>query len=393
MWTEKYRPQSLAEMVGNDEARAKLLLWLKKWKPGARAALLVGPPGTGKTTTVHIVAEKMGLHLVELNASDSRTRERLTKKIGEAISSTSLFGGTSLIFLDEVDGLAGRADYGAVDFIKDAVRKSECPVVMAANNPGSDEVKKLGSSTSRIEFHKPDIQEVERRLEEIAEKEKVDVGNGEISAIAKAANGDLRAAINFLQSGIAAQKDEEKTAAEAVNAFFGAIDEKAALRALRDYPGQPREKLRDIFTAVSRSKVHEERKAVALDILSEADVLMGRIFRGRDWRLLRYLDPLLASELWAVLGDGGPSYTMDAVPWALQLRIWNDSRKLKDIALRAGRRVGISQKGFLVEDMSYLLLLCGGKEFREELVKSLDLEENYAQFLAKEAGRTVKRQP
>jgi len=392
LWTEKYRPESLAEMVGNDEARAKLLIWLKKWKRGARAALLVGPPGTGKTTTVHLVAEKMGLHLVELNASDSRTKERLSKKIGEAIASTSLFGGTSLIFLDEVDGLAGRADYGAIDFIRDAVRKSESPVVMAANDPGSDEVKKLGSSTNRIEFRKPDIQEVERRLEQIARKEGVSVGKGEVSVIAKAANGDLRAAINFLQSGIPAQKDEEKTASEAVNSFFDATDEKAALRALRDYPGQPREKLRDIFTAVSRSRVHEERKAAAMEVLSRADVLMGRMIRGRDWRLLRYLDPLLASELRGALGDGGPSYTLDAVPWPLQLRIWNDSKKLKDVALRASKRVGVSQKGFLVEDMPYLLLLCGDRSFREELVKSLDLEENYDSFLAKEAGRSGRRQ-
>src|SRR6267143_1992159 len=99
MWTEKHRPENLEEMVGDDEGRTKLLQWLKKWKPGSRAALLVGPPGTGKTTTVHLVAEKLGLSLIELNASDSRTRERLSKKIGEAIASTSLFGGTTLIFL------------------------------------------------------------------------------------------------------------------------------------------------------------------------------------------------------------------------------------------------------------------------------------------------------
>lgn len=392
MWTEKYRPDDLREMVGNEEGRAKLMLWLKKWKPGARAALLVGPPGTGKTTTVHLVAGKLGLRLVELNASDTRTKEKLSKKLGEALASMSLFGGTTLIFLDEVDGLAGRSDYGAIDFIKEAVRKSESPVVMAANDSESDEVRKLGSATSRIEFSRPDAQAVERRLEEIARKEGVPAGREEIAKIAGAANGDLRAAINFLQSGIAAQKDVELTASESVNAFFGALDERSALTALRAYPGQPREKVRDIFTAVVRSRVHEERKAGALDVLSRADMVLGRIIRGKDWRLLRYLDPMLASELWRTLGDGGPRYTLDAVPWPLQLRIWNDSRKLKDIAALAGKRVGISQKGFLVEDMPYLLLLSARKEFREELVRSLDLEENYDLFLAKEAGRSGGRQ-
>ncbi len=391
MWSEKYRPRSVEEMVGNEEARAKFELWLKKWKPGVKAALLVGPPGTGKTTTVHLVAGRMGFHLIELNASDSRTKDKLGKKIGEAIASTSLFGGTSLIFLDEVDGLSGRADYGAIEFVKEAVKKSESPIVMAANDPESDEVRKLGSTTSKMEFRRPSPEEVEKRLHAIARREKISPGSEEVARIAKAANGDLRAAINFLQSGIPAQKDEELTASESVNAFFDAPDERSALRALRAYPGQPRDKVREIFTAVARSRVHEERKAGALDVLSRADVLMGRIMRGKDWRLLRYLDPLLASELWGALGDGGPRYTLDAVPWPLQLRIWNDSRKLKDVASLMGRRTGISQRGFLVEDMPYLLRLCGERKFREELVRSLNLEENYALFLTKEAGRTGRR--
>jgi len=391
LWSEKYRPASLEEMVGNREARAKFQLWLRKWKRGSKAALLVGPPGTGKTTTVHLVAREMGLQLVELNASDSRTKEKLSRKVGEAIASTSLFGGTSLIFLDEVDGLAGRADYGAVDFIKDAVRMSECPVVMAANDPESEEVKKLGSVTSKIVLQRPEPSEVVSRLEKISQRERLPVSKDQIAKVAEAANGDLRAAINFLQSGIPARKDEEMTASESVNAFFDAADENAALRALRAYPGQPRDKVRDIFTAVVKSRVHEERKAGALDMLSRADVVMGRIIKGKDWRLLRYLDPLLASELWRALGDGGPRFTLDAVPWPLQIRIWNDSRKLKDIAGLAGKRVGISRKSFLVEDMPYLLLLCADRGFREELVKSLGLEENYALFLAKESGRAARR--
>ena len=391
MWSEKYRPASLEDMVGNEEGRAKLRIWLRKWKPGSKAALLVGPPGTGKTTTVHLVARDAELQLVELNASDSRTKDRLSKKVGEAITSTSLFGGMSLIFLDEVDGLAGRADFGAVEFIKDAVKKSQSPVVMAANDPESDEVRKLGSAATRIEFRKPEPAEVVKRLEKIAQKEKLAVGKDEMARIASAANGDLRAAINFLQSGLPARKDEEMTASQSVNAFFEAPDESAALRALRAYPGQPREKIRDIFTAVVRSRVHEERKAGALDVLSRTDVIMGRMMKGKDWRLLRYLDPLLANDLWKVLGDGGPRFTLDAVPWPLQLRIWNDSRKLKDVAALMGKRVGISQRGFLVEDMPYLLLLCADDGFREELVKSLDLEENYALFLAKEGVRAARR--
>ncbi len=378
-------------MIGNEESREKFLLWLKKWKQGAKAAILVGPPGTGKTTCVHLSAEKLGLQLVELNASDTRTKEKLSKRLGEVIHSGSLFGTKSLVFLDEVDGLAGRADYGAIEFIREAVKRSDNPVVMAANDPDSDEVKKLSSATVKITFVKPPPEAVEKFLTTIAAREQLQVGKAELATMASAANGDLRSAINLLQSGAVYEKDEELTVSQAVNAFFGAEDEKAALRALRAYPGQPRDKIRDLFTGVVRSRVHEQRKTAAFEVLSRADLLMGRIMRGKDWRLLRYLDTMLASELWKALGDGGAAYTMDGVSWPLQLRIWNDSKKFKEIALLAGRRLGISQRGFLVEDMPYLVLLCCSAPFRNELIRSLDLEEPYDGFTAKEAARAANR--
>jgi len=380
-------------MVGNEQVSDKILAWLRKWKRGNKALLLVGPPGTGKTTTVHLVAEKLGLQLVELNASDVRTKERLNLRIGEAIGSTTLFGSGSLIFLDEVDGLAGRSDYGAIDFVKDAVRRSQNPVVMAANDPDSNEVKKLASVTVRIEVQRPSEEKIVQRLASIAREERVFVGEGELETIAKAANGDVRAAINSLQAGGAAGKDEELTAAQSIDAFFDAVDERSALRALRAYPRQPRDKVRDLFNAVVRARVHEGRRSEALEVLSRADVVMGRISRGKNWRLLRYLDPMLATELRRALGDSGARFTMDAVSWPMQLRIWNDSRKLKDIGLLAGRRLRISQKGSLVEDIPYIMLLARGKAFRGELVRSLDLEENYAEFVEKEAARTGRLQP
>ena len=129
------------------------------------------------------------------------------------------------------------------------------------------------------------------------------------------------------------------------------------------------------------------RRASALDALSKADVLLGRIMRGQDWRLLRYLDQMLAAEVWSALGDGGARYTQDSVPWPLQLRIWNDSRRHREIGLLEGRRTGISQKGALVEDVPFIALLSKDGKFRDGLLHSLGLDEGVGEFLSKEAAR------
>jgi len=392
MWSETHRPKKLEDVVGNDEVRAKLVAWLSKWKKGGKAVILLGPPGTGKTTTVQLAAKKLGLNLVQLNASDRRTKSMLEARVGEALLSTNLLGEKTLIFLDEVDGLAGRADFGAVDFIRESVRRSLNPIVMAANDPDSDEVKKLSGVATCYLFVRPSEDELEKHLRGIAQKEKLQVPDAELKAIAASAHGDIRSAINSLQGGAPASKDEDMTASQSLNLFFEAATYKDALRALRSYPGQPREKVRDLAVSVIRSKILEERKARALDVLSRADLLVGGMVRGGDWRLLRYLDPMLASGLRDALGDGGVSYSQEGVPWPLQLRIWNDSRKLKDIGRLVGRRTGNSMRGALVEDIPYLMLMCGDGGFREEFVRSLGLEENYAVFVAKEAGRTSRIQ-
>lgn len=392
MWSETYRPKRLEDMVGNDEVRAKLVSWLSKWKKGGKAVILLGPPGIGKTTTVQLAAKRLGFNLVQLNASDKRTKVMLEAKLGEALLSTNLLGEKTLIFLDEVDGLSGRADFGAIDFIRESVRRSINPIVMAANNPDSDPVRKLSGVATSYLFVRPLEDQVKEYLRRIVVKERLDVSDEELKAISASANGDIRAAINSLQGGGPSSKDEEMTASESLKLFFDAASYRDALRALRSYPGQPGEKVRELFVSVSRSKIPEGRKARALDVLSKADVLVGRMVRGRDWRLLRYLDTMLASDLREALGDGGVGYSQEGAPWPLQLRIWNDSRKLKDIASLVGRRTGISRKGALVADLPYLMLLCNDRAFRDEFVRTLDLEENYALFVAKEAGRVPRAQ-
>ncbi len=376
-------------MVGNEEARLKLLNWLRRWKAGSKAALLVGPPGTGKTTLVHLLAQEEGVNLVELNASDTRSKEKLSQKIGEVVSSASLFGEKSLIFLDEVDGIAGRKDYGAVDFIREKIKTSKNPIALAANDPEADEVRRLSDASLVIRMKSPPPREVELYLRSVAAQEGIEPSEKRLEGIVRSANGDLRYAINSLQSGVSATKDQEVTAVQALNSFFEANASEAALRSLRAYPHQPREKLRDLYTSVVNAEIPPKKKAEALEVLSRADMLMGKIMAGKDWRLLRYLDNMLAHELKAILDGETLQYSRDAVSWNLQLRLWNDSRKVRELTRTYSSRLHTGQRSAAVQDMPYLFAMCSDGKFRRELVKSLNLDELFEKFLVKEVGRTM----
>jgi replication factor C large subunit len=76
-WPEKHRPDTRAQLVGNDAVLKSLYEWISTWsvsRPKKRAALLLGPPGTGKTSSIGAFANDLGMELVEFNASDKRNK-------------------------------------------------------------------------------------------------------------------------------------------------------------------------------------------------------------------------------------------------------------------------------------------------------------------------------
>ena len=81
MWVDKYKPIVSADLVGNKDNLEEIKEWFEKYKnkdPNIkRALLIVGPPGTGKTTSSKVIAEEAGYRVMEFNASDCRNKKSI----------------------------------------------------------------------------------------------------------------------------------------------------------------------------------------------------------------------------------------------------------------------------------------------------------------------------
>lgn len=398
MWVEKHRPKSIEDMVGNEESRIEFLNWLKDWKRGSKPALLIGTPGTGKTTIVHLAAKKLGYGIIELNASDVRTKEKMTQKLGPVLGSQGLFGEKLLIFLDEVDGMYDRQDRGGIEFVEELIESSVMPVVMAANLEDDKKVIKLVRKSKVFRFKRIPPRLAEIYVENILKREGVKLGKESIRLIVREARGDMRAAINTAQSlsglsvvelgTIISSRDLTFSLREGFESFFNASSQEQALEALRNLDAMPRDKVRLAYTSVINSNLRDDKLIEVLEKIGEADEIAKNIGKTQEWRLLRYFDRLLAYSLFKVLPKGAVSYSEDDMPWDLKIRMWNESKALKNASKILSKFLRVSSQEVLSTFMPYLLLILSkDKDSMERFFRLLGLDDSTLKVIMKETER------
>ena len=338
MLSERIRPKNISELVGNEQARLELVKWLKNWKVGSKPVFLTGPPGVGKSTAIQAVAREFGYSMVEYNASDVRTREKLRSSLGPALVNSSVFANEKmLIFLDEVDGLSGRSDYAGSEFIVDFIESCKMPVAMAANVEDDPKLKKLEQKSTVLRFKQIDEQLLFVYLKAASKRERLNASEEAIRQIASSSRGDVRFALNLLQTLAGEEAANVHTDrqffsdASAIDSVLEASSLEEALARLRQFDATPYEKIRAVFDSVVTAKtLSMEDKSKALDLVADADILLARINREQNWRLLRYFDRFLAI---ATLGKN-LKRTDSSVAWNLKLAIWNDGRVIRSLQER-----------------------------------------------------------
>lgn len=307
LWVEKYRPKKIEDIVGNEEAKATFVEWLKSKRRSKKAVLLYGPPGVGKTALANAAAKEFGFTIIEMNASDTRSEKAINEVAKPATSYVALdnFSGQTqskgnILFLDEVDGIAGNEDRGGVGAIIKIVEGARTPVIMAANDPDVEKLRPLKKVCLLVRFQQIRIPIVIALLQKICLLEHVKAEFEALERIAQNSRGDVRSAINDLQSlsegthsltlqdtVLLSSRNKDIGMNETLRGYFTAKSI-AEVSSLLSYSNVDYD---DFLLSVSdnlpRRYTNPAELATAYDFVSKADVFRGRI-GTEHWFLLKY---------------------------------------------------------------------------------------------------------
>jgi len=400
LWVEKYRPKKIADVIGNEPAKTAFIDWLKNKRRRKKAVLLYGPAGVGKTALVNASSNQFNFTIIEMNASDTRT-EKAINKVGKpatsfvALDKFSTESKGNILFLDEVDGVFGQQDRGGIKAIINIVKESLIPVVMAANDSDHKKLRPLKKVCKMIRFQQIRIPLIINMLRRICVIENVDAEFEALERIAQNSRGDMRSAINDLQS-----ISEGKTALRVQDTMFLSSRNKAS---------GMYETLMGVFSAESvgeasmilnRSSVNYDDfllsisdnlplrypdstdLAQAYDLVSRADVFRGRV-GTENWRLLKYFFNLLA-EAATVSPESFKAFEVISPPIRIMKLYWTKGKrtKLKKICTKIALKCHVSQTTAKTDIVPFVKIILE-KQKSNPIIPWLKLEPDEVEYLKK----------
>ena len=201
-WVEKYRPKLLCDVVGNQETVKRLeVIAMDGNLPNV---ILAGPPGTGKTTSMHALARALlgsayKEACLELNASDARGIEVVRGKIKSFAQKrvTLPKGRHKIIILDEADSMTASAQQALRRTME--LYASTTRFALACNI-SNKVIEPIQSRCAILRYSRLSDAELLQRITEVCDAEKVQYTEDGLSALIFTAEGDMRNALNNLQS-------------------------------------------------------------------------------------------------------------------------------------------------------------------------------------------------
>jgi replication factor C large subunit len=277
LYTLKYAPKKLEGFVGNSDKIEYVRQWILQWLSGKKRKplLLWGPPGVGKTSMAYAIKEQYDLDLIEMNASELRNKNRVERVLGASSLAGSLFGRGRLLLIDDADVLAGRADFGGGTAISNFLKESTMPAIVTATDIWDKKLAGIRNECEPVEMKRVNKASVRNLLGHIAKEEGLSISGEKLDAIAENAEGDVRAALNDLQSLSPTSRTHEKDIFQIVRGIFKAEKYSAVRDAIS---GDIDYELIKLWMDENIPYEYEraEDVAAAYDSLSRSDIYDGR---------------------------------------------------------------------------------------------------------------------
>ncbi len=375
-WVEKYRPKKFEEVKGQNLAIEKVKSFVKNFGKGKKALILHGPPGTGKTTIAHAAGKELGAEIFELNASDLRDKARLKEVLKPAIEQQSLIKTKKIILVDEADGVSS-VDRGGLTELLSLITISTHPIIITANDIWDKRFSSLRTKSELVQLKELDYKTTKDILIEILRKENNFLDLNILTSISVKAKGDLRAAINDLQTAA-------KTPGISAEDFAERNKETDIFNALRRvFKEKPTEEILSVFDSVNMPidevilwveenipmEYREIELAKAYERLSKTDIFKGRIYKQQYWRFLVYENFLLSYGISASKKDIKKGFTSYKKPSRI-LKIWMNNQKImskKAIAIKYSRLTHIGSKRALNEFPVIKRIILSNEKIQKEL--------------------------
>jgi len=386
----KYAPKKLEELVGNQEKMEHIRQWALQWLSGKRRKPLLvwGPPGIGKTSVAQALSLQYDLDLIEMNASELRNRDRVERILGNVSLGGSLFGRGKLVLIDDVDVLAGKADYGGAAAIVSFLSECAIPAIVTATDIWDKKLSAIRNECEAVELKRINKVSVRNLLEHVAKAESLQLTTEQLDAIAENAEGDVRAALNDLQGSAPTKRTREKDVFQMVRGVLKAETYAAAREAVSGELDYDFLKLW-IDENIPYEYERVEEVAAAYDSLSMADVFDGRI-RKTNWQLLKYSIDLTTAGVALAKVHAYHKFTKYNFPGYLRAMSITMQRRamLKSIGVKIGKVVHSNRR----DSLEYLPLLRSlGPKHAEELTALYDFSEDELAYILETSVSRVSK--
>ena len=218
IWIEKYRPETLTEVVGHEDIVGRLESYVAQ--NDLPHLLFSGPAGVGKTTSAMAIArevygEDWRENFLELNASDERGIDVVRDRIKD-FARTS-FGGYDyrIIFLDEADALTSDAQSALRRTMEQFANNTR---FVLSCNYSSQIIDPIQSRCAVFRFGPLAEEAVGEYVSQVATREGIEVTESGVDALVYAADGDMRKALNGLQAAATTGQTVDEEAVYAITA-------------------------------------------------------------------------------------------------------------------------------------------------------------------------------